>query len=50
MTKDVIRLTYRLSKKLYEQLEKSAKNRCISVNAEINRILFEYYFEKQEKR
>lgn len=47
MTKDV-KLTYRLSKVTYEKLKKSADERHISVNAEINRIIFEY-FEKRDK-
>ena len=47
MKKDVIRLTYRLRKELYEKIVESAKKRNNSVNAEINRVLYSYYFEKK---
>ena len=35
MTKDEVRLTYRLSKELYDRIEASAKKKHISVNAKI---------------
>ena len=38
-----VRLTYRLSKSLYDKIAKSAKEKHISVNAEINWILFQHY-------
>ena len=48
MTKDEVRLTYRLSKELYDRIEASAKKKHISVNAEINWVLHEYYeYRKQ---
>ena len=42
-----IRLTYRLTKEMYDKIVEEAKKRNISVNAEINRIVYEYY-NKQE--
>ncbi|MBS4762144.1 hypothetical protein KG089_05345 [Carnobacteriaceae bacterium zg-ZUI252] len=47
MTKEKIRLTYRLTKEMYERLAIEAKKRNITVNAEINRIVYEYYFGKK---
>lgn len=38
-----VRFTYRMSETLYEALSESAARYNISVNAEINRILTEYF-------
>lgn len=48
MIKDVIRLTYRLPKTLYIKIADNAKKRNISVNAEINRVLYAYYIENKK--
>lgn len=46
MTKEKeVKLTYRLGKSLYEKIVKSAKEKHISVNAEINWILFQHYMK-----
>lgn len=45
--KDVKRLTYRLSNKTFQAISKSAEERNITVNAEINRVLYAYYFERK---
>lgn len=47
MNKDVKRLSYRLSGKLYEKIVKSASARNITVNAEINRVLYSHYIDKK---
>ena len=44
-----IKLTYRLTKEMHDKIVKEAKKRNISVNAEINRIIYEYY-NKQERK
>ena len=44
-----IKLTYRLTKEMYDKIVEEAKRRNISVNAEINRIIYEYYNEKERK-
>lgn len=44
-----IKLTYRLTKEMYDKIVEEAKKRNISVNAEINRIIYEYYNEKERK-
>lgn len=49
MNNDVIRITYRLSKKLHEEIVKAANKQRISVNAEINTVLYEYFIERQKK-
>ena len=45
-----IRLTYRLTKEMYDKIVEEAKKRNISVNAEINRIIYEYYNEEERKQ
>ncbi|HDD0321353.1 TPA: hypothetical protein O9509_001324 [Staphylococcus aureus] len=50
MTKEKMRLTYRLNKKMYIRLLEEAEKRNISVNAEINRILYEHYFGTDKKK
>lgn len=45
MKKDVKRLTYRLNEELYTKIKKSADKRNLTVNAEINRVLHEYYYK-----
>lgn len=44
-----IKLTYRLTKEMYDKIVEEAKKRNISVNAEINRIIYEYYNEQERK-
>ena len=44
-----IRLTYRLTKEMYDKIVEEAKKRNIYVNAEINRIVYEYYNEQERK-
>lgn len=45
-----IRLTYRLTKEMYDKIVEEAKKRNISVNAEINRIIYEYYTQDIENK
>lgn len=47
MTKEISRLTYRLSNEMLQKIKKEAKKRNITVNAEINRVLWWYYFERK---
>ena len=44
-----IKLTYRLTKEMHDKIVKEAKKRNISVNAEINRVIYEYYNEQERK-
>lgn len=39
-----VRLSYRLSRELYDKIYEEAKKKNITVNAEINWILWEHYF------
>lgn len=43
MTKERIRLTYRLTGDLYDKISNRAKEKGITVNAEINSVLWDYY-------
>lgn len=46
---DKVKLTYRLTKEMYDKIVEEAKKRNISVNAEINRVIYEYYNEQERK-
>ena len=50
MTKEKVRLSYRLTKELYDKILNSAKTKGVTVNTEINWILWEYYFSGTASR
>lgn len=48
MTK--VRFTYRPTQALFEKVAEEANKKGISINAEINNILYEYYFNAKERK
>lgn len=49
MTEEKVRFTYRMTPVLFEKITAKAKEKGITINAEITNVLWKHYFEKGVK-
>lgn len=49
MTEEKVRFTYRMTPMLFEKITAKAKEKGITINAEITNVLWKHYFEKGVK-